>query len=124
MSLSNYDRAEFANAALNAMRNEQSAAAILEAYCSAKEGRSALYDELVDVASDAVSDTLHALAQDQFGDELESRVIDTDEMDLTEFYKMISIMAPHVNSAEFNAEDFERRAFSHFYEEQEESLES
>lgn len=122
ITFNNQDRASAALSALAVMRKNQDAKSILEAYCQNREGSPELYDELVDVASDAVSDTLHALSVLQFAMELPERVVQPNEMDLTDFYQMISIMAPYVNAQDFNAFDFERRAFSHFIEEQEEEL--
>lgn len=120
------DRMKWGSAALTALREGQDADAIIAAYCQAKEGNPAPYDELLDVASDAVTDSLHALTAEQKSDESYERVIAPEELDLTEFNELITVISNRVNQPDYNPEfgpsDYTRRAFSHFLEEQEESL--
>lgn len=79
----NSERASWGQAALDAAAQGLDAPAILLAYSAAKSGHQRLYEEPVLVASDALTDALHALQDTQLPDTVDTTLVSAEQLDLT-----------------------------------------
>lgn len=90
----NFQRAEWGQAALDAVANNSKTMGVLLAYAIEKTGRQRLYDETACVRSDLLCDALHALQLNQLPETVETSLMTLEHLNLTEYQKLLACVVP------------------------------
>lgn len=91
---SNFERADWGRAGIDAMFSQLSADEILLAYSEEKTGHGRLYDERNCVVNDLLCDALHTLIEDQFPGAMEHTLVQMEDLDLNIHEALLTILVP------------------------------
>lgn len=115
--ITNSERASWARAALNAMRDGQSPEQIIAAYYKEKMRPWSL-DALGETVIELLKDSLHAIAFDAHGENASNMILFESDLSHEDFDALLGLMTAYVNDPQFDEITLRTNAWSHFTEEQ------